>query len=78
MPRKAPLTLAERYRAHREAFNLAQAEGITPAEAAERLKHRAAIAKAREAEARLAAKIHGRPIPHANETPVEQPWMFRD
>lgn len=47
---------AEYYRAHREAFLLAQELGCTPKEAEDELRRRQAFARDREATRRLAAK----------------------
>lgn len=54
--------LAERLRAHREAFVLAQELGCTPAEAAAELTRRQAATKNRAAMARLHAKMAGRSV----------------
>lgn len=75
MPRKT-ITLAEGWRAHREAFELAQAKGITPAEAAELLKARAARTRWAETERRLRAQ-QSTPLRTANpEVPPQ--WWNRD
>jgi hypothetical protein len=68
------------YRAHREAFLLAQELGCTPKEAADELKRRAAREHHHETAQRLAAKIGGAPS-HRLVEPAErdaQPWMMRD
>lgn len=59
MPRDKP-PLADRLRAHREAFALAQQLGCTPAEAATELARRQAASNNRAAMARLKAKMAGR------------------
>lgn len=50
-------SLAEHYRAHREAFLLAQEMGCTPKEAAAELKNRAARKEWLDGQVRLRAKL---------------------
>ncbi|HQS69260.1 MAG: hypothetical protein B7Y36_18285 [Novosphingobium sp. 28-62-57] len=83
MPRK-PASLAERYRAHRAAFELAQQLGCTPKEAEAELARRAARKDWLERNARLEAlknaplhPIH-RPIHRADPEPPPQPYWLRD
>ena len=79
MPRKAPKpTLAERLRAHREAFDLSLEMGITPADAAKILESRAAAARAREAQARLDRLTQSPLRPEPTADPPPQPWWNRD
>ncbi len=66
------LTMAERYRAHREAFELGLELGITPAAAAEEIARRAAVEKHRIAMERLQAKREGQPLPPRNPITSEQ------
>ena len=76
MPRKTPKpTMAERLRAHREAFELALDEGITPAEAEAIIARRAAIARWTETERRLAA-MQQRPL-RAAIAPTPEPTTPR-
>lgn len=51
-------SLAERFRMGRESFVLALELGCTPAEAAEQLRHKAAIDRCHAVERRLQAKIN--------------------
>ena len=72
-------TLAERYRAHRQAFELALELGCTPAEAAAELDRRAARARWEQAERRLRARIDSPlRIPSRARPPEDAPWMMRD
>jgi hypothetical protein len=79
----APRSLAERYRAHRVAFLLAQELGCTPKEAEHELKRRQARDRWEDSRRRLAAKMAEpprlRPIAGApdDEAPRER-WMMRD
>lgn len=79
MPRK-PVSLAERYRAHRAAFELAQQLGCTPKEAEAELARRAARKDWLERNARLEAlrnaPVH--PIHGADPEPPPQPYWLRD
>ncbi|WP_298290300.1 hypothetical protein [Novosphingobium sp.] len=90
MPRK-PTSLAERYRAHRAAFELAQQLGCTPKEAEAELARRANDEKRRAAheewlkgrarlEALRNAPLHPvhRPIHRADPEPPPQPYWLRD
>lgn len=88
----AQITQAEKWRRHREAFTLALELGITPREAAakireieERAAARAALARIHAAQVMLDARARARrEAAHAAEAmPVEpdrdpQPWMMRD
>jgi hypothetical protein len=87
MPRKSvprqTVTLAEGWRAHREAFELALREGITPAEAKALIAARAARARWAETERRLTAMINGErpqapakafPAPDQTDESRPQPW----
>ncbi len=75
-------SLAERFRANRESFVLALELGCTPAEAAEKLRHRATVERCRAAEARLQAKMNGSfsPVLRSGCEPDEprQPWWQRE
>ena len=62
-------TLAERMRAHREAFELSLKLGCTPKEAEQEIARRNARANWHASKARLDAKIHGRPAPPPNPNP---------
>jgi hypothetical protein len=73
-----PKSLAEHYRAHRAAFELALELGCTPKEAADELRRREARARDREAMARLQAKMNAPLAPHYREPPADAPWMLRD
>lgn len=78
MPHAPALSLAERYRAHREAFELAQQLRCTPAEARQELDRRAAKARSEEAQRRLDAKRNGT-ANSPNSEPTEPPrWMMFD
>ena len=76
-----PLTQAEKWRAHREAFTLALELGITPKEATREI----ARIKAREAHraasdrlaAKMAAPILSTPVSEREKATAE-PWMMRD
>ncbi len=70
-------SLAERYRAHRAAFTLALELGCTPKEAELELRRREALARHREATARLAAKLAAEPV-RKQALPADAPWMLRD
>lgn len=83
------LTQAEKWRRHREAFNLALEQGITPREAEAKIRQIEEWAAARAALARIAAKqllleqrTHARRATGAmlpTETDRDpQPWMMRD
>lgn len=83
MPRAA--SLAEHYRAHREAFALAMELGCTPKQAERELQRRRAAAEAREAQRRLAAKQHAPLVPGIAALAApdrtqgrDAPWMMRD
>jgi hypothetical protein len=69
---------AEYYRAHRRAFRLALETGCTPAEAAERLRHREAAARHRAAVERLEAKLAAPIRARIDAPPSDAPWMMRD
>jgi hypothetical protein len=71
-------SLAEYYRAHGRAFRRALETGCTPAEAAAEIEREDAIARCREAEARLQAKIAAPIEPRRRELPADAPWMLRD
>lgn len=75
--RRKPSSLAERYRAHRAAFELAQQLGCTPKEAAAELARRAARKEWLERNARLEA-LKNAPIHRADPEPPPQPWWLRD
>lgn len=70
------LSLAERLRAHREAFELALELGCTPREAEEELARRAARKRWEESRDRLAAKRNARP--ERRFADWDTPWMMRD
>ena len=79
MPRSS--SLADYYRAHGEAFRLAQELGCTPKEAECELARRAAQERWAETRRRLQAKMAPR-APFVS-APAEaerddQPWMMRD
>ncbi|NLR72840.1 hypothetical protein HGI47_18350 [Novosphingobium sp. ERN07] len=83
MPRKS-VSLAERYRAHRAAFELARELGCTPKEAEAELARRAGAEQRRAAHeewrkghARLEA-LKSAPIHRADPEPPPQPWWLRD
>lgn len=74
---------AERLRAHRTAFLLAQELNCTPKEAEAELARRAAHARWEQAEQKLAARTMRGPRPSqmtAEIAPEEraEPWMMRD
>ncbi len=71
------VSLAERLRAHREAFELALELGCTPKEAEQEIARRKAAAQAREARARLLAKVNAAPRPRQHEN-WNAPWMMRN
>jgi len=73
----ARATLADRYRAHREAFVLAQELGCTPKEAEQELRRRAARACEAASVARMAAK-DAASSPSTSSRNWEAPWMMRD
>lgn len=86
MPRK-PDSLAERYRAHRAAFQLALQLGCTPKEAeaelakrADQEKRQSAHAEWLKGRARLEALKNTplRPIHCADPEPPTQPYWLRD
>lgn len=73
-------SLADYYRAHREAFQLAQELHCTPKEAEAVLAGRAARARWEETSRRLAAKLAA-PLPRAavsEDSERSEPWMMRD
>ena len=76
-----PLTQAEIWRAHREAFTLALELGCTPKEATREIARIKAREAHRAASDRLAAKMAAPLQPQPNfepdPTPAE-PWMMRD
>ncbi len=80
MPRK-PASLAERYRAHRAAFELARELGCTPKEAeaeiARRAAHREWLKGHHRLEALRNAPIRA-PIHGADPEPPPQPYWLRD
>lgn len=71
------VSLAERLRAHREAFQLALQLGCTPKEAEQEIARRKTAARSREVRARLAAKMNAPPRPRQHEN-WNAPWMMRD
>lgn len=72
-------SLAERLRAHRAAFTLAQVLGCTPREAEAELRRREARLRDQAAAARLADRISGCTLPPILERGrPDQPWMMRD
>jgi phage terminase small subunit len=73
---KAP-SLAERYRAHREAFELARELGCTPKEAEAELARRRARENWQRSHDRLEA-LRNAPIHRADPEPPPQPWWLRD
>ena len=77
MARPKP-TIAERMRAHREAFELSLELGCTPKEAEAELERRKAVSHWHASKARLDAKIHGRPAPLTEPEPPREPWWQRD
>lgn len=72
-----PANLAERYRADRAAFELAQQWGCTPKEAVAELKRRAAQTELQPACDRIKA-LRNAPIQRADPEPPPQPWLLRD
>ncbi|MBX9661898.1 hypothetical protein [Novosphingobium sp.] len=78
------LSPAERWRQHRAAFTLALELRCTPAEAAQELARREARARWEASNARLQAKMNGRPCqpppppPPAPEGQPPPPWMLFD
>lgn len=85
------LSPAERWRQHRAAFTLALELRCTPAEAAQELARREARARWEASNARLQAKMNGRPLPPSNslilslpkDPPAPEgqqppPWMLFD
>jgi hypothetical protein len=77
MPRKA-VSLADRLRRHRAAFELALELGITPAEAETELTRRDAQAKAQAAAQRLNTRMTSPLRPETAPDPPVQPWWNRD
>ena len=80
-----PASLAEHYRAHREAFALALELGCTPKEAERELLRRRAREQAEESQRRLAAKRHAPLVPGIAALAApdraqgrDAPWMMRD
>lgn len=78
-------SLAERYRAHGEAFRLALELGCTPREAECELERRAAHARWEETRNRLAARMNAAPraqisapMPDRDGPARNEPWMMRD
>lgn len=67
---RQPASMAERLRAHREAFELALQLGCTPKEAEAEIARRKAAEKARQARERLEAKMNAPLRPGA--------WMMED
>lgn len=76
VPRK-PASLAERYRAHRAAFELAQQLGCTPKEAEAALARRAAQQEWQRGHDRLEA-LRNAPLRPPDLAPPPQPWWLRD
>lgn len=77
------LPLADRLRAHCEELQLARAEGITVLEARALIEQRAARQHWLRTNARLQAKINGKPAPSQQSEPVSPstappPWMHFD
>lgn len=75
-----PLTQAEKWRAHRAAFELALELGCTPKEATREMERIAARERHRASSDRLAAKMAA-PLGRAPESPTaaaDEPWMMRD
>jgi len=70
-------TLADHYRAHREAFALAQELGCTPREAEAELRRRRAKQRHDAAARRLAEKKCGT-VSSGDQPEWNQPWMMRD
>jgi len=75
-----PLTQAEKWRAHRKAFELALELGITPREAEAKLRQIEARERHRAGSDRLAAKMNAPLRTSADEScrSDSQPWMMRD
>lgn len=71
-----PTTIAEKMRAHREAFELALELGCTPREAEKELRRRRAWADHEDLQRRAAAKL-ARPAPRTAAAPDDR-WMMRD
>lgn len=80
MARRPPRSIAEKYRAHREAFLLAQELGCTPREAEAEIERREARARWKDSAARLAAVRHRPPPPisGADPEPPREPWWKKD
>lgn len=76
VPRKSA-SLAERYRAHRAAFELALELRCTPKEAEAELARRAAHQNWQQGHARLEA-LKNAPLHRAEPEPPPQPWWLRD
>lgn len=76
MPRR-PASQAERYRAHRAAFELAIELRCTPKEAEAELARRAAHEEWQRGHARLEA-LKNAPIHRADPEPPPLPWWQRD
>lgn len=76
VPRKSA-SLAERYRAHRAAFELAQQLGCTPKEAEAELARRAAKQEWQRAHDRLEA-LRNAPLRPPEPEPRPLPWWLRD
>lgn len=70
-------SLAEHYRAHRAAFDLALEMGCTPKEAAMELRRRAAIEREQACLRRMAAKDAAL-APRAAQSEWDAPWMLRN
>jgi len=70
------VSLAERLRRHRMAFELAHELGCTPKEAEEELDRREARRRWEEARDRLNAKRNAKPT--AGFADWNSPWMMRD
>lgn len=79
MPRER-ISTAERLRQHRAAFTLALELRCTPAQAAQELARREARTRWEAGNARLRAKMHGKPPPPspAPEGQPPPPWMLFD
>lgn len=73
-----PASLAEHYRAHRAAFELAMERGCTPKEAEQILRAHRAAERDREATARLEAKMSAAPRGSGVSARWDAPWMLRD
>lgn len=70
--------LAAYYRAHRVAFDRALSTGRTPAEAAADIAHEEAVARCRQVEARLRAKMDAPLRGKVVYEPADARWMMRD